>query len=129
MSSETKMIYDIKTVINYKTPSKYIKDTVFDNFDISELLKKDLYIPKTDLNNFLYKKDLSDSNLTSPLLEYNQSEKIQDDKIISEINNNNHFNIEIEKLILTFKNGYEVPFINLYTPIKIMKQIKKWQLK
>ena len=120
MSSETKMIYDIKTVINYKTPAKYIKDTVFDNFDISELLKKDLYIPKTDLNNFLYKKYLSDSNLTSSSTEdISQPEKVQDE-IISEINNNNHFNIEIEKLILTFKNGYEVPFINLYTPIKII---------
>ncbi len=114
------MIYDIKKVINYKTPSKYIKDTVFDNFDISELLKKDLYIPKTDLNNFLYKKYLSDSNLTSSSTEdISQPEKVQDE-IISEINNNNHFNIEIEKLILTFKNGYEVPFINLYTPIKII---------
>ena len=33
---------------NHKNPSKYIQDNVFDNFDISELLKKDLFIPKVD---------------------------------------------------------------------------------
>ena len=97
--------------------SKYIKDNVFDNFDITELLRKDLYIPKIDLSNFLYRKDLSNSNLT--LL---STEDISQDEIISEINNNNWFNIEIEKLILTFKNGYKVPFINLYTPIKLIGQ-------
>ena len=97
--------------------SKYIKDNVFDNFDITELLRKDLYIPKIDLSNFIYRKDLSNSNLA--LL---STEDISQDEIISEINNNNWFNIEIEKLILTFKNGYKVPFINLYTPIKLIGQ-------
>ena len=102
--------------------SKYSKDNVFDNFDISDLLKKDLYIPKTDLSNFLYQKDIYNSNLTSTSTDdVSQPEKVQDE-IISEININNHFNIELEKLILTFKNGYEVPFINLYTPIKLIGQ-------
>ena len=119
---ETKMAYSIEALINNKNASKYIQDTVFDNFDISDLLKKDLFIPKTNLNNFLYKKDIYNSNLSSTSTDENsQPEKVQDD-IISEINSNNHFNIEIEKLILTFKNGYEVPFINLYTPIKIIGQ-------
>ena len=90
---------------------------MFDNFDITELLRKDLYIPKIDLSNFLYRKDLCNSNLA--LL---STEDISQDEIISEINNNNWFNIEIEKLILTFKNGYKVPFINLYTPIKLIGQ-------
>ena len=122
MTSDTQMSYGLKTIINNKTPLKYIQDTVFDNFDISDLLKKDLLIPKTDLNTFLYKKDINNSNLTSTSTEdFSQPEKVQDD-IISEINNNNHFNIEVEKLILTFKNGYKVPFINLYTPIKIIGQ-------
>ena len=122
MTSDTQTSYGLKTIINNKTPLKYIQDTVFDNFDISDLLKKDLLIPKTDLNTFLYKKDIYNSNLTSTSTEdISQHEKVQDD-IISEINNNNHFNIEVEKLILTFKNGYEVPFINLYTPIKIIGQ-------
>ena len=102
--------------------SKYSKDNVFDNFDISDLLKKDLYIPKTDLSNFLYQKDIYNSNITSTSTDdVSQPEKVQDE-IISEININNHFNIELEKLILTFKNGYEVPFINLYTPIKLIGQ-------
>ena len=104
--------------------SKYIKDNVFDNFDISDLIKKDLYIPKTDLSNFLYQEDINslnlNLNLTSTSTDDNsQPEKIQEE-IISEINVNNHFNIELEKLKLTFKNGYEVPFINLYTPIKLI---------
>ena len=101
--------------IKQKKTSKYIKDNVFDNFDITELLRKDLYIPKIELSNFLYRKDLCNSNLA--LL---STEDISQDEIISEINNNNRFNIEIEKLILTFKNGYKVPFINLYTPIKLI---------
>ena len=103
--------------------SKYIKDNVFDNFDISDLIKKDLYIPKTDLSSFLYKEDMNlnlNLNLTSTSTsDTSQPEKIQEE-IISEININNHFNIELEKLKLTFKNGYEVPFINLYTPIKLI---------
>ena len=107
---------------NHKNPSKYIQDNVFDNFDISELLRKDLFIPKVDLSNFIYRKDLYNSNLASISTDdCSKHEKVQDE-IISEINNNNHFNIEIEKLILTFKNGYKVPFINLYTPIKLIGQ-------
>ena len=102
--------------------SKYIKDNVFDNFDISDLIKKDLYIPKTDLSNFLYQEDITNLNLnltSTSTDDTSQPEKIQEE-IISEININNHFNIELEKLKLTFKNGYEVPFINLYTPIKLI---------
>lgn len=100
----------------------YTKDTVFDSFDISDLLNKDLLIPKTELKNFLYKRDINNSNISSTSTnDISQSDKDQDE-IISEINNTNHFNIEIEKLILTYKNGYEVPFINKYTPIKIIGQ-------
>ena len=100
----------------------YTKDTVFDSFDISDLLNKDLLIPKTELKNFLYKRDINNSNISSTSTnDITQSDKDQDE-IISEINNTNHFNIEIEKLILTYKNGYEVPFINKYTPIKIIGQ-------
>ena len=101
---------------------KYTKDTVFDTFDISELLNKDLLIPKTNLKNFLYKKDINNSNNSSASTnDISQCEKGQDE-IISEINNTNHFNIEIEKLILIFKNRCQVPFIDMYKPIKILGQ-------
>ena len=101
---------------------KYTKDTVFDTFDISELLNKDLLIPKTNLKNFLYKKDINNSNISSASTnDISQCEKGQDE-IISEINNTNHFNIEIEKLILIFKNRCQVPFIDMYKPIKILGQ-------
>ena len=36
----------------------YAKDNVFDNIDITDLIKKDLLIPKTDLKHFIYKKDV-----------------------------------------------------------------------
>ena len=122
MSLETKNNYIIKSPIKEKSSSKYIKDNVFDNFDISDLLKKDLYIPKTDLPSFLYFKDIYNSNLTSTSTDdISQPEKDQEE-IISDINNTNHFKIELEKLILTFKNGYEIPFINLYTPVKLIGQ-------
>ena len=122
MSSKIQNNYDIKKVFKDNISSKYIQDSVFDNFDISDLLKKDLYIPKTDLSHFLYKKYLNNSNLASTSTDDNsQPEKIQDE-IVAEINNSNHFNIELEKLVLTFKNGYEVPFIDLYKPIKLIGQ-------
>ena len=122
MSLEAKNNYIIKSPIKEKSSSKYIKDNVFDNFDISDLLKKDLYIPKTDLPSFLYFKDIYNSNLTSTSTDdISQPEKDQEE-IISDINNTNHFKIELEKLILTFKNGYEIPFINLYTPVKLIGQ-------
>ena len=34
----------------------YVKDNVFDNFDITDLIKKDLLIPKTDLQHFILQK-------------------------------------------------------------------------
>ena len=122
MSSEIIKNYNAKKTFKENFSSKYIQDNVFDNFDISDLLKKDLYIPKTDLSSFLYKKDIYNSNLASiSTADVSQHDKFQDE-IISEINNSNHFNIELEKLILTFKNGYTIPFINLYTPIKLIGQ-------
>ena len=100
----------------------YARDNVFDNFDITDLIKKDLLIPKTDLQHFIYKKDINNSNISSTSTnDASQLDKDQEE-IISEINNNNHFNIEIEKLTLIYKNGYEVPFINMYTPIKLIGQ-------
>ena len=122
MSLETKSDYIISPINNDKISSKYIKDNVFDNFDISDLLKKDLYIPKTDLSNFIYFKDINNINLTSTSTnDISQPEKDQEE-IILDINNNNHFKIELEKLILTFKNGYQIPFIDLYKPVKLIGQ-------
>ena len=46
MSSKIQNNYDIKKVFKDNISSKYIQDSVFDNFDISDLLKKDLYIQK-----------------------------------------------------------------------------------
>ena len=104
------------------TSSRYTKDNVFDNFDISDLLKKDLYIPKTNLSNFLYKNEINSQSLAlQSTFNTSHQEKYQEE-IISEINSNNHFNIDIDELILTFKNGYKVPFTNLYKPIKLIGQ-------
>ena len=113
-----------KNIINAQRPNikLYTKDNVFDNFDITDLIKKDLLIPKTDLQRFIYKNDINNSNLSSTSTDdISQTDKDKDE-IISEINNTNHFNIELETLILTYKNGYEVPFINKYTPIKLIGQ-------
>ena len=101
---------------------KYIKDNIFDNFDISDLIKKDLLIPKTDLENFIYEQDIHNSNFSSSSTDdISQLDKTKEE-IIQEINNTNSFNISLEKLILTYKNGYEIPFIEEYTPIKIIGQ-------
>ena len=101
---------------------KYIKDNIFDNFDISDLIKKDLLIPKTDLENFIYEQDIHNSNLSSSSTDDISHLDKTKEEIIQEINNTNSFNISLEKLILTYKNGYEIPFIEEYTPIKIIGQ-------
>ena len=54
MSLENKSELYIKSPIKEKISSKYIKDNVFESFDISDLLQKDLFIPKTDFSSFLY---------------------------------------------------------------------------
>ena len=122
-SLELHKITDKKKTNKKKNNLKlYIKDNVFDNFDIGDLIKKDFLIPKAEFAKFLYKKDIHNLNISSSSTDdISQSNKDQDE-IISEINNTNHFNIEIEKLILTYKNGYEVPFIDVYTPIKLIGQ-------
>ena len=40
-------------------------NNLFDNFDISDLLKKDLLIPKINLENFIYKQYIHSSNSSS----------------------------------------------------------------
>ena len=107
-------------ILNNKKSKIYIKDNVFDNFDISDLLKKDLLIPKTNLENFIYKQYIHSSNSSSTSTDDISQIDKSPEEIISEINNSNNFNIDLEKLLLIYKNGYEVPFIDKYTPIKLL---------
>ena len=103
----------------------YNKDNVFDKFDISELVKKDLLIPKVQLENFFYIKEIQklseNTNNSQKSVISNNSSEDNLQKIISEINNNN-FNIHIDELIITFPNDYKVSFIDLYTPIELIGQ-------
>ena len=104
--------------------NEYNKDSVFDKFDISELIKNDLIIPKIPLENFFYKKELAellDNSNNSQISKISTSPKENQDEIISKINDNN-FGIHIDELILTFPNDYKVPFIKLYTPIELIGQ-------
>ena len=95
-SLELHKITDKKKTNKKKNNLKlYIKDNVFDNFDIGDLIKKDFLIPKAEFAKFLYKKDIHNLNISSSSTDdISQSNKDQDE-IISEINNTNHFNIEI----------------------------------
>ena len=110
---------------NPKNPKNdYNKDSVFDKFDISDLLKNDLYINKVPLENFFYQYEIQKlTKLTNSSKNTQISSSLDDnsDEIFSKINNNN-FGIKVDELILTFKNGYKVPFINLYTPIDLIGQ-------
>ena len=104
--------------------NEYNKDSVFDKFDISELIKNDLIIPKIPLENFFYKNELAkllDNSNNSQISKISVSPKENLDEIISKINDNN-FGIHIDELILTFPNDYKVPFIKLYTPIELIGQ-------
>ena len=102
----------------------YIKDNVFDKFDISDLLRNDLYIHKVPLENFFYQKEIQKlTKLTNSSKNTQISSSLEDisEEIFLKINNNN-FGIKVNELILTFKNGYKVPFIKLYTPIDLIGQ-------
>ena len=104
--------------------NEYNKDSVFDKFDISELIKNDLIIPKIPLENFFYQNELAkllDNSNNSQISKISVSPKENLDEIISKINDNN-FGIHIDELILTFPNDYKVPFIKLYTPIELIGQ-------
>ena len=110
----------------YKNSVKdYNKDNVFDKFDISELIREDLLIPKVQLENFFYIKEIQklseNTNNSQKSVISNNSSEDNLQKIISEINNNN-FNIHIDELIITFPNDYKVSFIDLYTPIELIGQ-------
>ena len=104
--------------------NEYNKDSVFDKFDISELIKNDLIIPKIPLENFFYQNELAkllDNSNNSQISKISVSPKENLDEIISKINDNN-FGIHIDELILTFPNDYKIPFIDLYTPIELIGQ-------
>ena len=104
--------------------NEYTKDSVFDKFDISELIKNDLLIPKISTENFFYQKELeklSDNWNNSQNSQISTLPEENLEYVISKINENN-FGIHIDELILTFPNDYKVPFIDLYTPIELIGQ-------
>ena len=104
---------------------KYNKDSVFDKFDITDLITNDLLIPKIPLDNFFYQKELqnysNNINNSQNFSMFPSKDKIDLEKKLSKINNNN-FGINVDELILTFPNDYKIPFIDLYTPIDLIGQ-------
>ena len=103
----------------------YTKDSIFDKFDISDLITNDFFIQKCPLENFFYKRDIQlTTNKNKHKNTYSTSQKNSIDDIILEINKNNNFGIKIDQLILTFPNDYKIHFIDLYTPIKLIGQGK-----
>ena len=117
MSEEIK---DKSTENSINSTNDYIKDNVFDKFDISDLLNNDLSILKVPIEQFFYQKEIKKLLNNSQISESTNLEETNDD-IFSKINNNN-FGIKVDELDLTFKNGYTVPFIDLYTPIDLIGQ-------
>ena len=103
----------------------YTKDSIFDKFDIKDLVSNDLLIQKCPLKNFFYQKEFQlISNKNKNNINLSKSKQNSIDDIILEINENNNFGIKIDQLILTFPNDYKIHFIDLYTPIKLIGQGK-----
>ncbi len=99
--------------------TEYVKDHVFDQFDITSLVLKDLKIPKTSENNFIYLKELNKQKKIDPT-KIGESLSINESKI-REINKN-RFKIRIDKLIITLPNSYRIKFTDLFTPIQYIGQ-------
>ena len=110
---------------NQNNQYNYNKDSIFDKFDITELVKNDLLIPKAPIENFFYVKEMKniikDSNNNQNLKISSSSPEEKLEKIISKINDNN-FGIHIDELVITFPNDYKMSFIDLYTPIELIGQ-------
>ena len=118
MSDEIK---DKDTEISSNSNNDYIKDCVFDKFDISDLLTNDLLIQKAPLEKFFYQKEIQKLTTNSKNTQISTSLEENSEEIYSKINQNN-FGIKVDELILTFPNDYKVPFIDLYTPIDLIGQ-------
>ena len=116
MSEEIK---DKSTEISTNIINDYIKDNVFDKFDITDLLTNDLSIKKVPLEKFFYQKEIQAKLKDSQNSRVSTEEKSED--IYSKINKNN-FGIKVDELILTFPNDYKVPFIDLFSPIDLIGQ-------
>ena len=117
MSEEIK---DKSTEISTNTTNDYIKDNVFDKFDITDLLTNDLSIKKVPLEKFFYQKEIQAKLKNSQNSGISTTEETSED-IYSKINKNN-FGIKVDELILTFPNDYKVPFIDLFSPIDLIGQ-------
>ena len=98
---------------------EYIKDNVFDQFDITDFILKDLKISKTPENNFIYFKEMNKKIKIDPT-KNEESLSINESKI-REINKN-RFKIRIDKLIITLPNSYRIKFTDLFTPIQYIGQ-------
>ena len=98
---------------------EYIKDNVFDQFDITDFILKDLKIVKTPENNFIYFKEMNKKIKNDPT-KNEESLSINESKI-REINKN-RFKIRIDKLIITLPNSYRIKFTDLFTPIQYIGQ-------
>ena len=114
-------IKDKDIEISNNIMNDYVKDNVFDKFDISDLLNNDLLIPKVPLDKFFYQKEIQKLTNNSKNTQISTSLEDNSEEIFTKINNNN-FGIKVDELILTFPNDYKVPFINLYTPIDLIGQ-------
>ena len=116
----SELIKDKSIEISTNSSNDYIKDNVFDKFDITDLLTNDLSIKKVPLENFFYQKEITSILNNSQNSADSTIEETSED-IYTKINKNN-FGIKVDELILTFRNGYKVPFIDLFTPIDLIGQ-------
>ena len=107
----------------YCNSKNYSKDNVFDKFDLKEYLQKPIYIPPINKDDFLYSTDLSKKKTLRNLNNSNSNKKNStDEQTIISVINQNHFDINIETLKITYSNGYFINFIDYYTPLSFIGQ-------
>lgn len=108
--------------VGYCDSQNYVKDNVFDKFNLEKYITKQLYIPPTDKQNFIYLSELSkQDNITHEIKEHTDPNYSDTDAIIESINKN-HFEINIATLKIVYPNGYTINFIDYYTPLKFIGQ-------
>lgn len=101
-----------------KQTKEYTRDSIFDIIDIEEKISQNKKVGKTEKVNFIYRDEkYIENKLIHPIQEKDKGnlEPSEERNI-----NNNKFGININNLVLEYENGYTVPLIQKYTPIKLL---------
>lgn len=110
-----------KTPINLRRGrSEYTSLGVYDNIDIQAELYFNKNIPKTRLETFFYKKEISDEKEIGLISEISRSKKESKDKVTNTHLTSTKYNICLDDLKFSSKNHLEYNLTECFSIVKIL---------